>query len=398
MPPPKGRSFPFAPRHSADWLVSHVTYDQAVDMFFNQTATQQNLGHDPLVYSKVFRGVTYGTIQEAQQVFTETMNAEYEAREQRDLADENRGCKASKILNDNIRNRIVPTEDGLESLTAYRKPFGEKCLSPLSLFTQSLDGESSSHTQASQSFVNNETQGNASFQPEINPKNAYWPPYNFLAEDGEKEIHVTYTQDVIETTVLAPEEWTEFFDMLDKTQNIGGTATGVYDAFDTAKKLGGFGVTAYVKTHNGVDYLILKGYKQHMKTLLAGNRFKASNPQVVKLGLGALDSVKGMARYVKVTAPMEILVGSAINVLQYVLNDEYTLEKLGVDQAKLLIGIFSSTALASGIAGVLAVASIPITFVAGTIILVGASFTVWAIDKNTDFQNKVVEADRKSVV
>ncbi|MHC5783024.1 hypothetical protein [Aliivibrio fischeri] len=40
MPPPKGRSFPFAPRHSADWLVSHVTYDQAVDMFFNQTATQ----------------------------------------------------------------------------------------------------------------------------------------------------------------------------------------------------------------------------------------------------------------------------------------------------------------------------------------------------------------------
>ncbi len=129
-----------------------------------------------------------------------------------------------------------------------------------------------------------------------------------------------------------------------------------------------------------------------MKTLLAGNRFKASNPQVVKLGLGALDSVKGMARYVKVTAPMEILVGSAINVLQYVLNDEYTLGKLGVDQAKLLIGIFSSTALASGIAGVLAVASIPITFVAGTIILVGASFTVWAIDKNTDFQNKVVEA------
>ncbi|MGN2718097.1 hypothetical protein ACTFQF_13605 [Aliivibrio fischeri] len=129
MPPPKGRSFPFVPRQSADWLTCHVMYDQAVDMFFNQTATQQHLGHDPLVYSKVFRGVTYATIQEAQQVFTETMNAEYEAREPRDLADENRGCKASKILNDNIRNRIVLTEDGLESLTAYRKPFGEKCVS-----------------------------------------------------------------------------------------------------------------------------------------------------------------------------------------------------------------------------------------------------------------------------
>lgn len=43
-----------------------------------------------------------------------------------------------------------------------------------------------------------------------------------------------------------------------------------------------------------------------MKTLLAGNRFNALNPQVVKLGLGALDSVKGMAQYVKITAPLEV--------------------------------------------------------------------------------------------
>ncbi len=236
MPSPRGRGFPFPPRSSADWLACHITYEQAVDMFFNQTATQQSMGHNPIISTKVFRQVTYATIQEAQQVHTETMNAEYEAIEQRDLANENRGHKIAKMMNDHVRNRIVPTEDGLESLTAYRKPFGEKCVFPLSLFAQSLNGESSNHTQASQSFVN-ETQGNASFQPEINPKNAYWPPYNFLAEDGEKEIHVTYTQDVIETTVLAPEEWTEFFDMLDKTQNIGGAATGVYDAFDTAKKI-----------------------------------------------------------------------------------------------------------------------------------------------------------------
>ncbi|HHB1579986.1 PAAR domain-containing protein [Vibrio parahaemolyticus] len=227
--------------------------------------------------------------------------------------------------------------------------------------------------------------------PEINPNNMYWPPYNFLAKEGEKEIHIRYTQDVVETTVLAPDEWKEFFDALDKTQNIGGAMKGTYDAFDTAKKLGGLGVTAYVKPYNGVDYLILKGYKQHMKTLLAGNRFKASNPQVVKLGLGALDSVKGMARYVKITAPMEILVGSAINVLQYVLNDEYTLKQLGIDEAKLLIGVFSSTALAGGILGVLAVASIPVTFLAGTLIIVGSSFAVWTIDKTTDFQNKIVE-------
>lgn len=222
----------------------------------------------------------------------------------------------------------------------------------------------------------------------VNPDNMYWPSYNFLAKEGEKEIHVRYTQDVIETTVLAPEEWKEFFDALDKTQNIGGAVKGTYDAFDTAKKLGGLGVTAYVKTHNGVDYLILKGYKQHMKTLLAGNRFKASNPQVVKLGLGALDSVKGMARYVKVTAPMEVLVGSAINVLQYVLNDEYTLNKLGVDEAKLLVN-----ALAVAGSGLFLASLAPAfaaTAVGGGLILVGASFSVWVVDKATDFQKKTV--------
>ncbi|EGQ8445028.1 PAAR domain-containing protein [Vibrio cholerae] len=257
-------------------------------------------------------------------------------------------------------------------------------------FGGNLADTASPHTLAS-STKQSVAEQKAASTVSVNPNNMYWPPYNFLGKEGEKEIHIRYTQDVVETTVLAPEEWKEFFDALDKTQNIGGAMKGTYDAFDTAKKLGGLGVAAYVKTHNGVDYLILKGYKQHMKTLLAGNRFKASNPQVVKLGLGALDSAKGMARYVKVTAPMEILVGSAINVLQYVLNDEYTLKQLGIDEAKLLIGVFSSTALAGGILGVLAVASIPVTFLAGTLIIVGSSFAVWTIDKTTDFQNKIVE-------
>ena len=229
---------------------------------------------------------------------------------------------------------------------------------------------------------------------DVNSSNMHWPPYNFLAKEGEKEIHVRYTQDVVETTVLAPEEWKEFFDALDKTQNIGSAMKGTYDAFDTAKKLGGLGVTAYVKTHHGVDYLILKGYKQHMKTLLAGNRFKASNPQVVKLSLGALDSIKGMARYVKVTAPMEILVGSAINVLQYVLNDEYTLKQLGVDQAKIFMNILIASGLALGAAALFPV--IASTVVYSGVTLVVSSFSVWVLDKTIDFEskfiNKVLEA------
>lgn len=220
----------------------------------------------------------------------------------------------------------------------------------------------------------------------MNPDNMYWPPYNFLAEEGKKEIKVNYTQDVVEATVLAPEEWQEFFSILDKTQNIGGSVIGGLDAVETAKRLGGLGVVAYVKTHNGVDYLILKGYKQHLKTLLAGNRFKASNPEVVKLGLGALDSVQGMVRYVKITAPMEILVGSAINVLQYVLDDEYTLNKLGVDEAKLLVNVIA----VAGTALIIGTIAAPTTVVGAGVILVLSGFGVWTLDQATEFESKLV--------
>ncbi|EGQ7796279.1 hypothetical protein RG677_004802 [Vibrio parahaemolyticus] len=379
-PPPKGRNYPFAQRHSASWETCHVTYDQAVEMFYDQTAMQQYLGHDPVVNSLVYKKVKYPTIFDAQRAYTQDQNAFYQEKEQEQLALEARGIKAFKNMNDAIRSRLNPTEDGLANpLERPLKPMGEVSKGIFQQLTSEL-----AHAPSGRSAEIASVQPNS---PEINPNNMYWPPYNFLAKEGEKEIHIRYTQDVVETTVLAPEEWKEFFDSLDKVQNIGGAMKGTYDAFDTAKKLGGLGVTAYVKTHNGVDYLILKGYKQHMKTLLAGNRFKASNPQVVKLSLGALDSVKGMARYVKVTAPMEILVGSAINVLKYVLNDEYTLKDLGVDEAKLLVNVLAvaGTALAIG------TLAVPTTVLGTAMILVSASLFIWTVDQATDFEKKLVD-------
>lgn len=125
MAPPKGRNYPFSSRNPASWSNCHVSYEQAVEMFYNQTATQQHMGHNPIVQSKVFRGIEYSTIEEAQEVSTKTLNAEYLAREQRNLADENRGCTISKKFNDSIRNRIIPTENGLESPLSHRTPFAQ---------------------------------------------------------------------------------------------------------------------------------------------------------------------------------------------------------------------------------------------------------------------------------
>ncbi|MEZ8292424.1 hypothetical protein AB6D11_01075 [Vibrio splendidus] len=99
-----------------------------------------------------------------------------------------------------------------------------------------------------------------------------------------------------------------------------------------------------------------------------------------------MDSVKGMARFVKVTAPMEILVGSAINVLQYVLNDEYTLRELGVDQAKLLV----HTIAVAGTALMIGTLAAPTTILAGAVILVVAGLGVWTLDQMTDFEKILV--------
>ena len=125
-PPPKGRNYPFAQRHSASWETCHVTYDQAVEMFYDQTAMQQYLGHDPVVNSLVYKKVTYPTIFDAQRAYTQDQNAFYQEKEQEQLALEARGIKAFKNMNDAIRSRLNPTEDGLVNpLERPLKPMGE---------------------------------------------------------------------------------------------------------------------------------------------------------------------------------------------------------------------------------------------------------------------------------
>ncbi|HGS4675822.1 MULTISPECIES: hypothetical protein [Vibrio] len=226
--------------------------------------------------------------------------------------------------------------------------------------------------------------------PKINPNNMYWPPYNPLAPEGEKEIKLEYTQEIVKFAVLEPKEWTAFFDRFDVVKNLKDTATGLYNARETAKALGGVGVTAFVRTIDGVDYVILKNYEYWSQTLLHGGVFKADNARVVKLGLGALDSAKGMVRYVRVSAPMEILVGSAINVLQFIVNDEYTLAKLGVDEAKLFVHALTVAGVSLA-AGSLVALVTPVTFLVGSSILVLSNLTVWGVDKWTGFESKLIE-------
>ncbi|WP_240457242.1 DUF3289 family protein [Vibrio neptunius] len=143
-PPPKGRSYPFAQRGSAFWEKCHVTYDQAVDMYYDQTAMQQHLGHDPIVNSLVYKRVTYPNIFDAQRAYTQDQNAFYQKKEHEQLAFEARGIKAFKNMNDAIRGRLNPTEDGLANpLERPLKPMGDLSKGIFEQFTNEVVHEPS---------------------------------------------------------------------------------------------------------------------------------------------------------------------------------------------------------------------------------------------------------------
>ncbi|EOA3786202.1 hypothetical protein ACH0R5_004341 [Vibrio vulnificus] len=256
------------------------------------------------------------------------------------------------------------------------------------------------HTTINDKLVNiSQDQSVSANTPVINATHTYWPAYNFLAKEGEKQIEVIYRSQTAEIAIFTPEEWKKLFEIWDfngDVKTVKDSLTGLYNARETAKALGGLGVTAIVKNIDGVEYLYLNNYDKFKQTILHGGVFRADNPQVVKMGMGALDSVKGMTRYVKTYAPAEFLLGSGINGLKYLLTDDYTLRELGVDEAKLLVHAVSvaGTALVLGkiVAFGAGLLSLPVTIPVSLSILAFSAFGVWFIDKETDFEKRLVEA------
>ncbi|OCH57548.1 hypothetical protein A6D98_19295 [Aliivibrio fischeri] len=171
--------------------------------------------------------------------------------------------------------------------------------------------------------------------PQFDPNNMYWPPYDFIK--GE-QIEVKYTEQKNEFAFMSLSEANEFIKNL--YDDLGGKDTissykdykkGLIDGIGTARQnaqeLGSLGVVAYTKNINGRDWVIIKGYKKHLKTLMRGNKWLANNPRVVELGMG-LESLKGSIRYAKFNVTVEVIAAVGINVVEYALNDKATLEEL----------------------------------------------------------------------
>ncbi|MFO4657503.1 PAAR domain-containing protein, partial [Vibrio cholerae] len=76
--------------------------------------------------------------------------------------------------------------------------------------------------------------------------------------------------------------------------------------------------------------------------------------------------------------------------LQFIVNDEYTLAKLGVDEAKLFVHALTVAGVSLA-AGSLVALVTPVTFLVGSSILVLSNLTVWGVDKWTGFESKLIE-------
>ncbi|MCG6230234.1 hypothetical protein [Vibrio furnissii] len=183
--------------------------------------------------------------------------------------------------------------------------------------------------------------------PKVSASNMYWPPFNPVAPDGKKVIHVEYQTSIVSIAVLSLEEAQELYTNLGGKGTISGLkshgdlAKGAAEAYATAKGLGGLGVKASTKVINGKDWVIIRDFRRHQQTLMKGNKWGANNPKVIKAGLG-LNDLRGAARFIRFNAWLEIGFSIGINAVDFILNDEVTLTELGINTAGDLVKGFVS--------------------------------------------------------
>lgn len=236
---------------------------------------------------------------------------------------------------------------------------------------------------------------------QVPANNMYWPPYNHMAQDGEKHIKIEYIAPV-SIAVMSLEEAKEFYvnmggkSTISDTRNVKNLTLDLANAYDIAMGLGGLGVKAQTKVINGSEWVIISDFRRHLKTLEKGHKWGANNPRIVQLGLG-LNDARGATRYVKsyvkINAGIEIAFAVGVNVADYILRDEATLTELGVNMAGDLAKSFVALAGAAVFTAVFvpATAGVLITGVVYAFVTFGIGYAVEQLDQHTGFSKSFQE-------
>lgn len=148
----------------------------------------------------------------------------------------------------------------------------------------------------------------------------------------------------------------------------------------------------YIQSYAGKNYIIFKGWPAG-RSLILGTRYLADNPRIVSMGIGRL----GIRNVATAGARLTFILLGAFRILQYLLDDKFTLTRLvgtlATDVVKIaasgLVSYAASGALvavSSGVVGPLAVA---------VIIGVGIGYGLELVDQELKLTDRLIaEMDR----
>jgi hypothetical protein len=173
----------------------------------------------------------------------------------------------------------------------------------------------------------------------------------------------------VDLVVLSVEEARELWININgkDVAGYGNTAFGAKSEYvyaqKVAKSLGGYATKWYVKIINDKPYIILKGYNRQLKTLLAGNIWKATNPKLVQFGIGPGAIKASLKGNIIVT----IFFSIAVNAVDTMIKDEKTMiDFLGNTGSDIVKGLTALAITAISLAGIAAV-GIPVSLVGGSV-------------------------------
>ena len=152
---------------------------------------------------------------------------------------------------------------------------------------------------------------------------------------------------------------------LDNAKTVGSYVAPVMDSHTVYGQIREFGLGGKVveKTVDGRRYVILKGYPG-LRKVLKGTRYIANNPKIISFAVGKL----GVNNSIRQGAKLSVLLTAPINVLKFLLNEQFTLSAL--------IGTIATDLVKLGVSSMLAAAA---AATAGAITTVAAGPLVAAI-------------------
>ncbi|GKT21893.1 hypothetical protein [Acidovorax sp. SUPP3334] len=158
----------------------------------------------------------------------------------------------------------------------------------------------------------------------------------------------------------------------------------------TLNAIGMAGITSYVKTSATGTYIIIKGYAAHRGGALTGTRYLATNPLMIKFGLG-IQSLKGIAIGGFI---LGVTVSTGMEVLDFIFNNEKTMYDLvggiGVEAVKGGLGGLVAYAIASIFGGATAIAIAPLVTMAFVAFVAGTYLNY--VDEQYQIKSKVIAA------